>query len=379
MENKEFNDFINETINEEAIKLLSEQFLNNGDNSNEYLDKFKSLSALSFDSNQIEKITDGMVFNIENINPEEFMSVYNAASIDEAQHNMVLAINKDIDEIEGEDYDVDVDVETDDKTLKLKITLYKAEPLTDEEKQDMNMEEKEKDCKECNQNLKEGKKIVTLTEDKLIELITKMALMEEPKQSKKTIRLTEGQLNKVIQNVMESIPGLQAVITAHKMTGDDTNSHAKEVKTKLKKYLSFEGNDNPEFPNQINGEKEAYRNSEEEEGYIDDYRGGGLQDLKYDNDPSDIFNKRQEKAIKGDSSMGNTTKDVGNAIDSDLGEKVIKRAKKKVKNNADDPMYKKDDQPIEDDKNEDIPKLAVNESVEKEISKMKHIYSFNKS
>lgn len=382
MKNKELIDFVDKTIIEEAKNILSEQFLNtpdnSSDNSNEYTDKFKSLSGLSFDTNQIEKITDGMVFNIDNVNPEEFMSVYNASSIEEAQRNMMIAINKDIDEIEGEDYDVDVDVETDDENLKLKITLYKAEPLSDEENQNLDMNEKEQDCKECNQKMKENKKIVTLSEDKLIDLITKMVLTEEPKQVKKTIRLTESQLNAVIQNVMESVPGLQAVKTAHKMTGDDNASHTKDVKNKLKKYLSFGDNDNPEFPHQIDGEKKAYRNSDDEEEYINDYRGGGMQDLKYGNEPSDDFKERQEKAIKGDSSMGNETEDVGNAIDSDLGEKVIKIAKKKAEDVADDPMYKKDAQPVEDEKEDEI-KLAINESVADEIAKMKRIYSFNKS
>lgn len=386
MKNKELTDFVNKTINEEAKNILSEQYLNkpdnsteniSSDNSNEYTDKFKSLAGLSFDTNQIEKITDGMVFNIENVNPEEFMSVYNASSIEEAQSNMISAINKDIDEIEGEDYDVDVDIETDDETLKLKITLYKAEPLSDDENQNIN--EKVKECKECNQNMKENKKVVALSEDKLIDLIAKMVLTEEPKQTKKTIRLTESQLNKVIQHVMESVPGLQAVEKAHKTTGSDTTTHAKEVEKKLKKYLSFEDNDNPEFPHQIDGEKKAYRNSEDEEDYINDYRGGGMQDLKYDNEPSDEFKERQEKAIEGDSSMGNETKDVGNVINTDLGKNVIKRAKKKAKDNADDPMYVKDAQPVDDDEEKAKIKLAMNESVADEIAKMKHMYSFNKS
>ena len=157
-------------------------------------------------------------------------------------------------------------------------------------------------------------------------------------ESKKTkLRLNENQLvnliNKIVKKTMvnESVPGIEVTKRAQKTSGSDSKSHMSDVAKKMKKTLSFDGNDNPEFPKQIGkGEKVAHRNTKEEEETIEDYRGGGLEDLNYEYEPSDKFKDRLKKSLKGDSTMGNSH-DSPNVMKSDLGEKILKKVDRKSK------------------------------------------------
>lgn len=157
-------------------------------------------------------------------------------------------------------------------------------------------------------------------------------------ESKKTkLRLNENQLvnliNKIVKKTMvnESVPGIEVTQRAQKTSGSDSKSHMSDVAKKMKKTLSFDGNDNPEFPKQIGkGEKVAHRNTKEQEETIEDYRGGGLEDLNYEYEPSDKFKDRLKKSLKGDSTMGNSH-DSPNVMKSDLGEKILKKVDRKSK------------------------------------------------
>lgn len=157
-------------------------------------------------------------------------------------------------------------------------------------------------------------------------------------ESKKTkLRLNEDQLvnliNKIVKKTMvnESVPGIEVTKRAQKTSGSDSKSHMSDVAKKMKKTLSFDGNDNPEFPKQIGkGEKVAHRNTKEEEETIEDYRGGGLEDLDYGYEPSDKFKDRLKKSLTGHSTMGNSH-DSPNVMKSDLGEKILKKVDRKSK------------------------------------------------
>ena len=407
MENKEVKNFVDKTIYEEVKNMLIEQFMpdQQADDSN-IIDKFQSLAPLSNNVGQVEKITDGTVINIENVSPDVFMQTFNASSPEEAESKLIAALNDDLNQSEDGNYDVDVNIESDGQTLTLKIMILAGEPLDDNEEQqtEKNNTEMETNIEqnfmECGKNA--NKKTLRLTEEKLVDLIGKM-VVETQKQNKreaaykllqentvvvngkKVARLTETQMKAVLDGlVLEAIPGLEAVKTVHKKSETETSNHMSDVENKLKKYLSFEGNDNPEFPNQVNSsDKVAHRNSKEDEEFIDDYRGGSHVDLDYDTEPTKEFKERAENALKGNPKMGNC-QDAANVIKSDLGEKIIKKANKKKKDIADDPMYKKDPQPTKTEKPEEKhtaldESKQINPLVTEEIQKMKHIYSFNKS
>ena len=190
-------------------------------------------------------------------------------------------------------------------------------------------------------------------------------------ESKKSVRLTEAELVKLISGMVnEAVPGLTAFQKAHKESGSQNNEALSDVEKRIKDYLTFDGNDNPEFPGHNKGEVEARQTTDDEADEIADNRGGGLEDLDYDVEPSDKFKERLEMSLKGDAKMGNGQKDAGNVIPSDLGDKMIKKVKRKKEAKEEAPMYVKDPAPFRN----------VNESVviSEEVKRMKEMFSYNK-
>jgi hypothetical protein len=187
-------------------------------------------------------------------------------------------------------------------------------------------EEKEEECEECGDTeMKEG-----TCEKCGKELCECGGGMYESKK-KRTIRLTESELTKLIAKMVnESIPGLDAVKSAH--DGDkETKQHLSDVEKKMKDSASFDGNDNPEFPKPIGkGEKVARQNTEKENEYVEDTRGGTLLNLEYNTEPSDQFKDRLKKALEGDASTGNS-QEYANVIKSDTGKNLAKQAERKKK------------------------------------------------
>jgi hypothetical protein len=190
-------------------------------------------------------------------------------------------------------------------------------------------------------------------------------------ESKKSVRLTEAELvNLISQMVNEAVPGLTTFEKAHKESGSQNDQALSDVEKKIKQYLTFDGNDNPEFPGHNEGDVEARQSTGDEADEIADNRGGGLEDLAYDVEPSDKFKERLQMSLKGDTKMGNAQKGVGNVIPSDLGEKMMKKVKRKEEAKKEAPMYVKDPS----------PSIHVNESkvISEEINRMKEMFSYNK-
>ena len=211
---------------------------------------------------------------------------------------------------------------------------------------------------------------------------------------KKTIRLSESELTKLIAKmVSESIPGLEATKKSHTESGKENSSHLKDVDKKMKDYLSFDGNDNPEFPKPIGkGEKVARKNTEKQEDEIKK-NFAGLENLDYDIEPDENFKKRLKMAIEGDRLMGNApTTEKTNVIPSNgskLGEEpkdkdgnsiptpeTAKKIEKQVKDRGEDKknrvLYNKESVPVNESKKE------LDSVLLEELNKMKKISEYNK-
>ena len=211
---------------------------------------------------------------------------------------------------------------------------------------------------------------------------------------KKTVRLTETELtNLIAKMVSESIPGLQAAEKSHLESGKENQEYLTSVDEKMKDYLSFDGNDNPEFPKAIGkGEKVARKNTPEQEDEIaKNY--AGLENLEYDIEPSEQFKKRLKMAIEGDTLMGNgkvtepasikpsNGADKGNEAKEKEGNHIqtpetAKKIEKQVKDREEDKkkrvLYSKEKVPVSESK------VNFSSVLDEEIKKMKNISEYNK-
>ncbi len=206
---------------------------------------------------------------------------------------------------------------------------------------------------------------------------------------KKTLRLTESELTKMIARmVSESIPGLDAAKKAHTESGKQNSSALSDVEKKISKSLSFDGNDNPEFPKAIGkGEKIARKNTPAQEDEIKK-NFAGLENLDYDIEPDEKFKKRLKMAIEGDRTMGNApTTEKTNVIPSN-GTKLGEEPKDKDGNVVPTPETAKGIEKQVKDRQEDkdnrelYNKQAVptttKKSINEEVEKMKKMFNYNK-
>ncbi len=196
-----------------------------------------------------------------------------------------------------------------------------------------------------------------------------------------TLRLTESELVSLISKMVnEAVPGLEVTKKAQKGSGEESKSHMTDVEKKLKDVSSFNGNDNPEFPKPIGkGETVAQRTTDEENENIEDYRGGGLEDLNYDYEPSERFKERLKKALEGDSTMGNS-QDAANVVKTETGKKIKVKTERKAKKISKEPQVSWGHSWKEPEKvnvvNES-EKPSMSSVLEEEIKRMKRILGYD--
>lgn len=184
-------------------------------------------------------------------------------------------------------------------------------------------------------NVKESK-IIKLTESELINLIEKAV-----KEQKNNI--TTG-----------TAPGITKYKTVHKQDGKENSDALKEVGKKMEEYVkagsksNFETN--PKYFPKGNGElakmsKKGYTMSDDGKEFIDDFISPGMEDLVPDEIQYD--ENWVSDNIKGSSRTGNNP-EWGNAVKTDLGDKVSKKQKEKKFRKAKELAYRKSKQPVTD-------------------------------
>ena len=258
-----------------------------------------------------------------------------------------------------------------EKTFTVDGKEYDVEECWSKQMEESSEMKEEEECDECGTEMKEEKKICEKCGKELCECGT---MMNESKK-KKTLRLTESELTQLIAKMVnESIPGLKAYETAHSESGKENKSNLSNVDQKIKKSMSVEGNDNPEFPKQIGkGEKVARQNTKEQDEEVAK-NFAGLQNLEYEVEPSEQFKKRLKMAIEGDKLMGNSSKDVANVVGSEVAvEKIGKQIKDREKDKEERVLYKKEAVPTISE-----TKIGFSNILNEEIEKMKKISSYNK-
>lgn len=226
-----------------------------------------------------------------------------------------------------------------------------------------------------------------LTENELIDLIENIVIEQTNKKSKE---------NNITKKEPEGLKKTNKVLDASKKENDD---YEKEVIQKMKNYLKdgsmgvYEMNPS-HFP-KGNGElkkmnKKAYVASDAVEEYIENFaRAAGLDELVYDEiEPHEDWVK---DGIKGSSRTGNNPK-WGNAVETELGEKLFQKSKKKpYSTEKRKGSYKRQSQPVdkagehEGKKSIDdmFAKLESKENkkekiISEEMETMKNLISYNR-
>jgi len=364
MKTKDFTKYLNETLYTETKKIIKEQLENN-----DLLSKVKSFQTLS---NLIDKIdvikgqNNGFIISINDVSEQDIVSCCGGNSIDDAQKNLLQGLHYDMEEAgigNNMDLDLSADGENGIYNIQIKVSTNDegqfGEEYEIEEEDDKTVEDEEDNLilgnKTINENMK-NKRVLRLTESQFVKLMKKIVTEAEVNQPY-TKSVGKGSKESVDQNV----PGVSNTKSAHTENGKQNKEHLSNVDKKMKDYLSFDGNDNPEFPKQIGkGEKVARQNTEKQEQEIEDNRGRGPQDLTYDNE--DNFAEKQteriKKALNGDSTMGNDEEEGSNTIKSDTGKKIEDNIKKRQEIKKEEPLYNRAAVPTEKKKlNEDILKM----------------------
>jgi len=379
---KELNNTINEVLKQEAKKLIQEQI----SDTDHMLNDIKDLQTLSGLLSKISNIDiDGTSNNFHisidiNVTPEELIDCCGGTSLEEAQKNLMQGLHHDLeDKGKGNDFDVDIETNGDENELELKINISKGDHtlLGDNEMKEI--------TKDTNPSVDKKKNIILGGKLEDNEIANK----NNKKSNKSILRLNEEQMAELLKKIIKEAAKTMDAITdqAIRDSGKQNAEALKAVEKKIKDYLTFQGNDNPKFPNQIGmgDEKAARQNSKEQDQEVDDNRGRGPQDLDYDTDgiddngePAKKFRDRAKKALVGDSTMGNPS-DAANAIKTDVGEKIHKNAERRRENLRKEPIYPKEAVPVKT-KTEKEPLRPVNEDIIKEeIEKIKRMSTYNKN
>lgn len=245
-------------------------------------------------------------------------------------------------------------------------------PVTDADPEEAMDEEEE--CMECGDGSMKEEGVCEKCGKELCECGPMM------NESKDKIRLSESQLIDLIKKMVnEAIPGVEKQQDVHKASGQQNKDALSDVEKKIMDFLNFDGNDNPEFPHQIGGEVKARRADEKELEDVADTRGGGLEDLDYDIEPSKETQERHEMALKGDSKMGNS-QDAAGVIKTKTGENLAKKAerKRKKEKGAHTVSWGHSFTEPADVKSVNESEDASKKIISEEIQRMKEMASYNK-
>jgi hypothetical protein len=226
-----------------------------------------------------------------------------------------------------------------------------------------------------------NEKYLRLTEDELIDLIEKLVIEEQNKES----------------NISKKDPiGLTGTNNVLNKSKKDNDDYVKDVSKKMMDYLKDMSEDkyesNPEkFPVR-NGDKNSknkkYTPSDAVEEYIENFAHPGMENLHYDEiKPNEEW---VSDNIEGSSRTGNNP-EWANAVKTDLGKKINKKRKTNLYQKEKDRSYKRERQPIdtagENKDNNSIDKMfqkleskedKKTKVISEEIGKMKNLIEYNR-
>lgn len=439
MKTNEFDNIVNDILEEETRKLIKEQ-IEDSNRLIDYIKNFRSLSGLLDKVTGIENVgVDEIIININEVTPEELVDCCGGKSLGNVQTKLMQRLHHDLEEngFNG-NYDIDIETQGNENSLELRIIINTNDDELSNEK-DVNevtdngeltntfgqamYEEEPVEVKDTNPNAEDDKEVILgdkeidESEEKWIQkavdpnhegyctpmtkdtctpkrkaLAKTFKKMNENTSGKKTITLNQSEMAKLLENIIKEavespnitvpangVPGIDVTRKNHKDSGKENSDALKAVEEKIRNYLKFDGNDDPKSPNQIGqGEKRASVNatdSQDEE--IEMNRGRNPADLTYDSEPGEEFTKRAKLSLIGAAEMGNSH-EYANVVnpDSKVGENIAKAAEKRKDIRKDEPIYDKEAVPVKNDSKKSVRPAVDDPAVSSDIKRMKQMTGY---
>ena len=174
----------------------------------------------------------------------------------------------------------------------------------------------------------------------------------------------------------DNTPGLEVTAKTLKADKKLNTDYYKTSEKKIKDYLDIKNNSHPEFPHQNNSKTDykspMYRNTPEEEEFIDDFRGMGLEDANSVENLSRLSDYLSGSQETGNAQTDKEGKALGNVVVNKLGDKIEKKIKRKREKIAKRKSKMTNLKGITPD-----VQTVVKEEVNKDMNKIKHLFSYN--
>ena len=199
--------------------------------------------------------------------------------------------------------------------------------------------------------------------------------IDEPKVGEKIVNenttdMIKKLVSKKLKNINEvekSTPSLDQVKKSRDESGKETKQYHNEVEKKFKEYAESD---------KAEENSPMYRNEDEQSEFIEDFRGMGLEDATGVEDL-----ERLEAYLGGSSETGNAQvdedgNDLGNAVSTELGEKIVKKIKRKREKVETQKSHMRNARGYSPAVQRTV-KESVNESVKSDMEKIKKLFNYN--
>ena len=193
---------------------------------------------------------------------------------------------------------------------------------------------------------------------------------EEKSVNESTTKIIKKLVSKKLKNLGEqkkTTPSLDQVKKHRDESETETKSYHKDTEKKFKEYGE---SDNAEENSPM------YRNDDEQSEFIEDWRGGGLEDSDGVEDLDRLSDYLGGSSKTGNAQVDEDGNDLGNVISTELGEKIEKKIKRKREKVEAQKASMKNARGYVPDVQKAV-KESVNESVKSDMEKIKKLFNYN--
>tara|TARA_R110001599_G_scaffold8126_1_gene38926 strand:+ start:852 stop:1826 length:975 start_codon:yes stop_codon:yes gene_type:complete len=169
---------------------------------------------------------------------------------------------------------------------------------------------------------------------------------------------------KNISEVKKTTPSLDQVKKNRDESAKGTKEYHNEVEKKFKEYAKSD---------KAEENSPMHRNNVEQEEFVEDWRGMGLEDATGVEDLDRISDYLGGSSKTGNAQVDEDGNDLGNVVSTELGEKIEKKIKRKREKIETQKSHMKNNRRY----SPDVQK-TVNESVKNDMAKITELFNYNK-